>query len=321
MKNLKELPDRLEALQRKGEKKIRKCSFGNCVADTAKNHCVSQSFLKNICSDGYIRELTVSPWVDGMLLYKKKGIGEATTFHGLCSVHDHKLFEPIDRLEIETTYDNLILLAYRSLLREKLKKTIKMEAYGAFSTEFRHVRNEMVRQTALKSSQFRFNLLSVKWFEDLLIKEIVLPAGNFVFRQIDFPYFEVAGSELFTYEPDHVTHFKRQVYEGGKVLMPFSDIFVNLIPSKKENKLIMTVGAHVKDTALVDDLLRQLSSDEPLKSLSDILFLQVGDWVCSEAFYRQYLDGKIPKIVDLFKETAGVGVIHRATTFNVFCSD
>jgi len=318
MRNLKELPDRLEALQRKAAKKIRKCSFNDCVGDTAKNHCVSQSFLRNICSEGYVRELNVSPWVDGMLLYQKKGIGEATTFHGLCSTHDHILFGPIDRPEIEITYDNLILLAYRSLLREKLKKTIKMEAYGIFSTEFKNVRSDMVRQTALKSRQFRFNLLSVKWYEDALIGEISKPTGNFVFRQIDFPYFDVVGSELFTYEPDHITHLKRQTYSEHKTLLPFSDIFLNLIPSRMDNKLKVTIGGHIKDAGLIDHLHYQLASGDPLKSLSDILFLQVGDWVCSEDFYRQYLHSKVPTIVDLFKETANVGAIHRTTRFNVF---
>ncbi len=51
--------------------------------------------------------------------FKLVGISKATTFTGLCSVHDHDIFRPIDvRLPDLADPSHLFLLAYRAVLRE-----------------------------------------------------------------------------------------------------------------------------------------------------------------------------------------------------------
>jgi hypothetical protein len=316
--NLKKLPDRLEELQRKGIRKVRKCSYKNCGRSTAKNHGISQAMLYNMADGNYVYELGVNPWVPGMLAYGRKGIGEATVFQELCNSHDHKLFESIDQPEIELSYENLVLMAYRALLRERFKKTVKLESYGVFSDEFNDVNNGMVSEAHEKHHMFKFNLESIKWYEKALINELDNPYANFIFKVLEYPYFPIAGSELFTYEPDEITHLKRTIFYRNGVLDPFADVFLNLIPSKNQNKLIVTIGAHQKDGFLLQILFRQLKKKSIFKSLSDILCLHVEDWVCGETFYNDYLKGREGDIVKLFAASSHHSVIARSTRFNIF---
>jgi len=51
--------------------------------------------------------------------FREVGRNQATTFTGLCAVHDNLLFGPIDNSEINLdNYEQLFLLSYRSVLKE-----------------------------------------------------------------------------------------------------------------------------------------------------------------------------------------------------------
>ena len=52
-------------------------------------------------------------------IFKSVGRNDATTFTGLCSEHDRRMFEPIDKATINVLdEEHLFLFAYRSVLRE-----------------------------------------------------------------------------------------------------------------------------------------------------------------------------------------------------------
>jgi hypothetical protein len=54
--------------------------------------------------------------------YAKKGIKNVSTFKGFCKRHDRELFAPIDNFDLEPSYKQVALYAYRSLCREYFVK-------------------------------------------------------------------------------------------------------------------------------------------------------------------------------------------------------
>jgi hypothetical protein len=91
-----------------------------------------------------------------------------------------------------------------------------------------------------------------------------------------------------------------------------------MVPSKTKNKLQVIVGAHEKDKLTLKYFHDHLKNTSPLKSLSDLLFLFVGDWVCSETFFRDYLQGHEHELVRIFSYISTVSATSRATSYNLF---
>jgi hypothetical protein len=60
--------------------------------------------------------------------YVKKGIKHVSTFKGFCKSHDSELFAPIDRSDLEPSYKQVALYAYRSLCREYFVKENAIKA-------------------------------------------------------------------------------------------------------------------------------------------------------------------------------------------------
>ncbi|QEM09076.1 hypothetical protein [Mucilaginibacter rubeus] len=315
----RKLIGRLEQLNLSAGRKVRICSIPGCRERTVKNHCVSQALIGSFSEDGHLRTLIVNLWITGGLMFRQTGVRDVSTFHGLCNGHDHTIFSPVDSATMDTkNYHNQLLLSYRSLLNEKLKKTNKREAYCMFYQEHKGSTKTGVQLAKRHSAQFEYNLLSVASYEQQLLDEIAYPKGCFIFNVLEFPYFGVAGSELFSYEPDEITHLKRANHFRFNVLDPFADIFVHIVPSKEKNKLDVVVGAHEKDELALKYFYDHLKNTEPLKSLSDLLFLFVGDWVCSETFFRDYLQGYEHELVKIFSYTSTVSATSIATFYNLF---
>jgi hypothetical protein len=183
----RKLISRLEQLQLSASRKVRKCSFPGCTERTVKNHCVSQALIGSFSEEGHVRTLIVNPWIAGGLAFRRTGVRDVSTFHGLCNEHDHTIFNPVDTASMETrNYRNQLLLSYRALLDEKLKKTNKREAYSMFHQEYKHSFNPGVELAKRHSEQFQYNLISVGWYEEQLLNEIASPKGKFILRFLNF---------------------------------------------------------------------------------------------------------------------------------------
>lgn len=106
------------------KRKFKKClePAMQCSGQIIRAHTVQNSrILDLLVRDGHVISLRHSldkdkgPVID----YKLVGRNEATTFTGLCDVHDREIFKPIDTNDIDVrNAQQLFLLAYRSVLRE-----------------------------------------------------------------------------------------------------------------------------------------------------------------------------------------------------------
>ncbi len=62
--------------------------------------------------------------------FKPVGVGEATTFPGLCACHDHEIFKEIDVFPLRRpSCWHMFLLSYRSMLRQRHRQRCMLESF------------------------------------------------------------------------------------------------------------------------------------------------------------------------------------------------
>ncbi len=121
----------IENFRRKNNSK-KTCSVSGlfndkCDKKIVNAHTISKSgSLKQISDDGHV--MGAKPSLDalikneGKLTITKVGVGQASAFTGFCANHDKSVFSPIENKEITHTNEQLFLLAYRGMCREKYTK-------------------------------------------------------------------------------------------------------------------------------------------------------------------------------------------------------
>jgi hypothetical protein len=100
---------------------------GFCTTKVIKAHTISKSgSLKQIAENGHVMGTRTSLneliKTEGVLVTKKVGINDASTFTGFCSYHDKELFAALEDRKITLSNEQLFLLAYRSTSRELYAK-------------------------------------------------------------------------------------------------------------------------------------------------------------------------------------------------------
>lgn len=110
-----------EKLLNKRWKKSRKCSYPECNAKSIKrSHTISKSAsLKTIAEDSFVLTPHFS-YKKGEMQMLRVGIGEATTFPGLCIEHE-KLYESFENRGYFENTSEINLQIFRSILREKFR--------------------------------------------------------------------------------------------------------------------------------------------------------------------------------------------------------
>ncbi|MHB1280857.1 MAG: SEC-C domain-containing protein [Acidithiobacillus sp.] len=116
----------------KNQKSKKICSVKNlfpeeCSGKIINAHTISKSgSLKEISENGHV--MGAKPSLDslikrnGNLALERVGINKASTFTGFCSVHDKKIFSPLEDEQVTLSYKQLFLLAYRGFCRELFLK-------------------------------------------------------------------------------------------------------------------------------------------------------------------------------------------------------
>jgi len=120
---------------------------------------------------------------------------------------------------------------------------------------------------------------------------------------------------LFTYEPDPDS--KRRLYKCTGCFVPFSEIFVHIIPRKSDNATYLIISSHTKDEGLLEDYIMKYVDLRLGKSLSDILLTQCEKWVCSEGFKKRYIDSNVD-FLEVFSPDMPMNIFDRRTHLNLF---
>lgn len=121
------------------EKQLRKsfsasyCSVPKALAPSCKGqivraHTVPKSgSLKRISLNGHVlcpdSSFKTLSSTNGNLLFKEKGINQASTFTGFCAYHDVELFKSVELDNFSGTAEQCFTLAYRAIAREHFTKS------------------------------------------------------------------------------------------------------------------------------------------------------------------------------------------------------
>ncbi|MDD5451563.1 MAG: SEC-C metal-binding domain-containing protein [Desulfovibrionales bacterium] len=105
----------------------------NCSNQLIRAHTVQRSGgLSAIAENGYVisgkRGYERIFKNDGQIVPESVGIGRASTFMGFCSIHDNKLFEPIENSSFTLNNETAFLLSFRAISYEYLTKQNAMKA-------------------------------------------------------------------------------------------------------------------------------------------------------------------------------------------------
>lgn len=93
----------------------------NCENNSIRAHSIQNArYLELLSRDGHVIHLTRRMEEGGPVIeFDSVGRNRASTFAGLCSQHDQRLFRTIDTREVDLDNpEHLFLLAYRAALRE-----------------------------------------------------------------------------------------------------------------------------------------------------------------------------------------------------------
>lgn len=107
-----------------------------CGGGIVKAHTVQRSLLANISRDGHVygllKDAATVKRNSGGLQLGTIGLKKASTFTGLCSRHDNRIFEPVEKHPFNSTHEQCCLLGYRPILREVFAKQAALNCGDTF---------------------------------------------------------------------------------------------------------------------------------------------------------------------------------------------
>lgn len=238
---------------------------------------------------------------------KKVGVNEATTFAGLCAMHDCETFLSIDQ-EYSQGFNSeqQFLLCYRALLKEfflkerqlKISKQIAQDVTGA---DKQGIASAFSSLSAYACYIEFFHLEKLKkYFDSCLQSRSFSAALDFHVREVD-KRLPIAACSMFTPERDM----------NGKLLNNFRDkdqipnyVFLNIVPSINKSYIL---GAVLKEQA--DELndfispLRYLNEDDLSHYLSSMVLRYIENFIVDPEHWSKFSEVKKKNIAILFNES------------------
>lgn len=306
-----------DLVYRQGLKELRKkriCSVQGCGKYVANNHAISRSLLKELADERHVYELFIQPLPTPTIGLQRIGIENSTVFKDLCPHHDNFFYQSIDQKNYDVyRYRNIIALNHRALRNEWFRKSV---TYGTHKNCINDMMGHRISYEMMYDSlcSLPFNFRSINWHMNAVSKALN-GEDEFIFKVFKYPYFEVAASELFTYEPN--PYAKRTLLKTTGCFVPFSEIFLHIVPRKEEDATYIIVSSHKNDQFLLDDYIHKYIDGKLGKCLSDILLIHIEKWVCSRTFKNSYVDNNID-FLNVFKLEMPMNTFDRYTDENLF---
>jgi hypothetical protein len=135
-----------------------------CWQPVIRAHSIQNaSILERLCRRGHVitPKLRAGKAGNPGVAFELIGRRKASTFTGLCGVHDHDIFDPIDTGPINTSSDeHLFLLAYRSVIRELhavISGAVRIQVAFQRKVELGLVRGDVPTPDGVRALQFCMN--------------------------------------------------------------------------------------------------------------------------------------------------------------------
>ncbi len=301
------------------------CLYSNCNARAINSHIVQRNrYLKLIATDDnkvFVHETNF--FKDPLTVFKQRGINQVLSFPGFCEKHDDTIFSSIEKRPIDfKNWRHIHLLCYRTELNERRKKEIVIKMHE-FVLSDKKLRGKI--DTLHRSSLIEHISGNREGIQDSrkTITDIVGDLNSnfptcFEHFSLEMPRTGVCICGVFNLETTADQQYRIRL--TGKPYDYLSPIFIHLVPINKEtDSLTITYEKGKKER--VKNYLKHIfgtSQQERLKQLSDLLFLQVENWICSKDFYIKNIKSRENYVVTMIERTMEVWDENAPMEFNVF---
>jgi hypothetical protein len=277
----------IEKFRIKAFNKNRECFESNCHELAIDSHILQKNgIISKISENGHVVECVIDPFQKDSLKFKKTGINNVFTFKGFCKTHDNKLFKEIEQNDFDLTeYRHQLLFAYRSSVNESRKKEVVIDYYKMLMTSPAINLSSFHLSNLIKSEKMGIN--DSNYTRSILKKNLKdLSSGDLRFYTHELPYFGVCVSGVYTFETSN--EIEKMGIEGNpKFMEPLTDVFVSFVPLI--DKSILSIGFiknYNKDCDLFyESLFNRKNNKEIVQHISDLMLLQIENWIISESFY------------------------------------
>lgn len=183
-------------------KKTKKCSVPESLLQECSNkiinaHTVSKSSsLKAIAKDGHVLQISIDLKTNTApkIKLEKIGINNASTFSGFCSLHDKKIFLPIEDQPFNSSPLHCFLVTYRAIAKDLFSKDYASKTFGLMKTLDRG--KNLPQQVAIQAAASSFennnslttrDLIHIKSILDKMLVSNDFSGLNYVVFTLDYP--------------------------------------------------------------------------------------------------------------------------------------
>lgn len=292
----------IEKLRLNAIEKNRNCFENGCHSKSIDSHILQKNgVISRISERGHVKEFVTDPFQEHQIRFKKTGINEVFTFKGFCQEHDNSLFEEIEKKNFDlNNYRHQLLFAYRTSVNETRKKESAIDFYQSLINNHRFNFDSLDLGKRIASEKMG---IADSSFTRTLLKENLSNSDkcDFVFLNRELPYYEVCVSGVCTFETSFEIK-EMELQSNPKFLKPLTDVFVTLLPV--ENKSILLIGFVRDYNPKCDDfyhrLFKQADDETIIQHVSDLMLLQIENWITSISFYNSQIfpnESKIKSIL------------------------
>lgn len=301
--------------------KKRKCILCDNLA--INSHLLQKNgILSYIQDNGHIKQLKFNDIYKSQkednIIISDVGLKKAMTYKVFCNSHDTKIFKEIESREINpVNYRTNLLLTYRSLCAEIIKKDISIE----YSNKIQHsayFRPDFEFQKKVQSL-LNENIKSRKelmWYKNELENEISSNIKeNFVFKTFKLKFIPICASAV--YSPTFEPHINELVFKNKERLDYLS---INLIPQK--GSLYLSLGYHKKqNNHWIVDYIKSwdnVTDDKITTKLTEIFSTKIENWAISPVYFNNIERNEITQFKKYWNENYFNINVNQKINFDIF---
>jgi hypothetical protein len=285
----------IETHLRIAKRKRRNCFEYGCNEKAIDSHILQKNgIISMIAEKGHVIECVIDPFQkEYKLKFKRTGVNDVFTFKGFCNKHDDRLFIEIEKSNFDLwNYHHQLLFAYRTSVNETRKKEVIIDGYKSIKGDPNSiVPGWYIDQTILGQ---QMGIKDGDYTRDLLYKNIKYPTvPDFIFYNFELPPIQVCICGVYTFETS--SEIKKMEIEGDpRFLEPLTDVFVTFLPFN--DKSVLSIGFQKEYNRTCDQfyekLFRKGNQEAIIQHISDLILLQIENWIVSETFYYKRIKAK-----------------------------
>jgi len=309
----------LEKLRQKSMRINRNCFEKGCNSKSIDSHILQKNgVISRITEKGYVTECVLNPFKEYHLKFKRTGINEVFTFKGFCQDHDNGLFNEIEKSSFDlNNYRHQLLFAYRTSVNESRKKESAIDYYKSVAGNPLFNFDNIYLQNKIASE--KMGIADSDYTRSVLKENLADPhKHDFIFYTRELPLFEVCISAVCTYETSF--EIKRMELETNpKFFKPLTDVFITMVPSVENS--ILSIGFIEDYNPNCNNFYCNLfkkGNESIIQYISDLMLLQIENWITSNSFYYSNIFPNESKIKSIINWAQKNWDEHLTLDFNIF---